>query len=33
MKSVGEIESVGLMTDTDSLGGTAEACYADIELR
>jgi len=29
----GEIESVGLMTDTDSLGGTAEACYADIELR
>ena len=29
----GEIESVALMTDTDSLGGTAEACYADIELR
>ncbi len=29
----GEIESVGLMTDTDSLGGTAEACYSDIELR
>jgi hypothetical protein len=29
----GEIESVGLMTDTDSLGGKAEACYADIVLR
>lgn len=29
----GDIESVGLMTDTDSLGGTAEACYSDIELR
>lgn len=29
----GEIESVGLMTDTDSLGGTAEACYADVQLR
>ena len=29
----GEIESVGLMTDTDSLGGTAEACYSDVELR
>ena len=29
----GEIESVGLMTDTDSLGGTAEACYSDIRLR
>ena len=29
----GEIESVGLMTDTDSLGGSAEACYADIQLR
>lgn len=29
----GDIESIGLMTDTDSLGGTAEACYADIELR
>ncbi len=29
----GEIESVGLMTDTDGLGGTAEACYSDIELR
>lgn len=29
----GEIESVGLMTDTDSLGGKAEACYADVTLR
>ncbi len=29
----GEIESVGLMTDTDSLGGKAEACYSDVELR
>lgn len=29
----GDIESIGLMTDTDSLGGTAEACYANIELR
>lgn len=29
----GEIEGVGLMTDTDSLGGKAEACYADLELR
>lgn len=29
----GEIESVGLMTDTDTLGGKAEACYADIVLR
>ncbi len=27
-----DIESVALMTDTDSLGGTAEACYADVEL-
>ena len=29
----GDIESVGLMTDTDTLGGTAEACYADVQLR
>lgn len=29
----GEIESVGLMTDTDSLGGKTEACYADLVLR
>lgn len=29
----GEIESVGLMTDTDSLGGKAEACYADLSVR
>ena len=29
----GEIESIGLMTDTDSLGGSAEACYADLTLR
>ena len=29
----GEIESVGLMTDTDSLGGKAEACYADVRMR
>ena len=29
----GEIEGVGLMTDTDSLGGKAEACYADVSLR
>ena len=29
----GDVESIALMTDTDSLGGTAEACYADVELR
>jgi len=29
----GDIEGVGLMTDTDSLGGRAEACYADVSLR
>jgi hypothetical protein len=29
----GEIESIGLMTDTDTFGGRAEACYADIVLR
>jgi Protein of unknown function (DUF3047) len=29
----GEIESIGIMTDTDSLGGTARTCYADIALR
>jgi hypothetical protein len=29
----GDIESIGLMTDTDSLGGKAEACYADVVLR
>lgn len=29
----GDIEGVGLMTDTDSLGGKAEACYADVALR
>ncbi len=29
----GEIESIGLMTDTDSLGGATEACYADIVLK
>ena len=29
----GQIESIGLMTDTDTLGGKAEACYADILLR
>ena len=29
----GDIESVGLMTDTDSLGGKAEACYADVRMR
>ena len=29
----GEIESVGFMTDTDTLGGKAEACYADLILR
>ena len=29
----GDIESVGLMTDTDTLGGSAEACYSDIVLR
>lgn len=29
----GEIESVALMTDTDTLGGKAEACYADLILR
>ncbi len=29
----GEIESIGLMTDTDSLGGMTRACYADVTLR
>jgi hypothetical protein len=29
----GEIESIGIMTDTDSLGGTVRACYADVTLR
>jgi Protein of unknown function (DUF3047) len=29
----GEIESIGVMTDTDSLGGTARTCYADLALR
>jgi hypothetical protein len=29
----GDIESVGLMTDTDTLGGKATACYADLVLR
>lgn len=29
----GDIESVGFMTDTDTLGGKAEACYADLLLR
>ena len=29
----GDIESIGLMTDTDTLGGKAEACYADLILR
>jgi hypothetical protein len=29
----GEIESIGLMTDTDSLGGITKACYADVSLR
>jgi hypothetical protein len=29
----GDIESIGLMTDTDSLGGVTKACYADIRLR
>lgn len=29
----GDIESIGLMTDTDSLGGATKACYADIRLR
>jgi Protein of unknown function (DUF3047) len=29
----GEIESVGVMTDTDSLGGMARSCYADLALR
>lgn len=29
----GEIESLGLMTDTDSLGGVTRACYADLALR
>jgi Protein of unknown function (DUF3047) len=29
----GEIESIGIMTDTDSLGGAARACYADVRLR
>ncbi len=29
----GDIESVGLMTDSDSLGVRTEACYADVVLR
>jgi Protein of unknown function (DUF3047) len=29
----GEIESIGLMTDTDSLGGVTRACYADVRLQ
>jgi hypothetical protein len=29
----GEIESIGLMTDTDSLGGITRACYADLVLK
>jgi Protein of unknown function (DUF3047) len=29
----GEIESIGVMTDTDSLGGMAKTCYADLALR
>ncbi len=29
----GEIESIGVMTDTDSLGGMARTCYADLTLR
>lgn len=29
----GDVESVALMTDTDSLGGRAEACYADVRMR
>ncbi|MGL4232622.1 MAG: DUF3047 domain-containing protein [Casimicrobium sp.] len=29
----GEIVSVALMTDTDTLHGTARACYADLKLR
>ncbi|TAG80880.1 MAG: DUF3047 domain-containing protein [Betaproteobacteria bacterium] len=29
----GEIESIGLMTDTDTLHGNARGCYADIVLR
>lgn len=29
----GEIESVAFMTDTDTLGGKTEACYADLLLR
>jgi Protein of unknown function (DUF3047) len=28
-----EIESIGVMTDTDSLGGMARSCYADLALR
>jgi hypothetical protein len=29
----GEIESIGIMTDTETMGGKASACYADITLR
>ncbi len=32
-EEAGEIESIGLMTDTDALGGIGKACYADIELK
>jgi hypothetical protein len=29
----GAIESIGIMTDADSLGGATRACYADLALR
>jgi len=29
----GEIESIGIMTDSETLGGTATGCYADLTLR
>jgi hypothetical protein len=29
----GEIESIGVMTDTDTLHGITRACYADLKLR
>jgi Protein of unknown function (DUF3047) len=29
----GDIESIGIMTDSDTLGGHLRACYADVQLR
>jgi hypothetical protein len=29
----GEVESIAIMTDSDSIGGATRACYADLALR